>query len=100
MKTLILAVIILLGTHISPVQADSCDGDNHVHNYEKMAEMYFMQMDLNDDGSVDKVEFEKSKLSQMIRSFDVLRPDENGFVHKADFIQAFVKAHSKPKTEV
>ena len=100
MKILALAMIILIGTHISSVQAGSCGGQNHDHNFGKMAEMYFMQMDLNDDGAVDKVEFEKSKISQMVKSFDVLQPDKNGFVQKAAFIQAFINAHSKPKTEV
>ena len=100
MKPFFLAMIILIGTYISPVHAGSCVSGNQTHNLEEMAEIYFMQMDLNDDGSVDKVEFEESKVSQVIKSFDGLKPNENGFVLKMTFIRAFIKAHSKPKIEV
>ena len=93
-------MILLIGTHTSPAQAVSCGGENHVKYFEEMAETYFMQMDLNNDGTVDKAEFEESKMSKMIKSFDVLQPDENGIVQKTYFIEAFIKAHSKPRTEV
>lgn len=99
MKLLFLAMTLLVGTHISPAQASSCGGENHVKHFEKMAEKYFMQMDLNNDGSIDKVEFEESQMSKMINSFDVLQPDENGVIQKIDFIKAFIKAHLTPRTE-
>ena len=43
-----------------------------------------MQKGMNNDGSVDNAEFEVSKMSKMIKSFDVLQPDENGIVKKTD----------------
>ena len=89
-----------MNIYIPPVQASSCGGKSHVHNFQEMAEMYFKKLDLNDDDLIDKVEFEESKMPRMIDSFDVLQPDENGFVQKTDFIQNFIKAHSKPKIEV
>ena len=65
-----------------------------------MAEKYFMQMDLNNDGSIDIAGFKETKTSKMIMSFDVLQPDENRIIQKTGFIKAFIKAHSKPRTEV
>ena len=100
MKILIMAMILIVGTFVAPVQAVSCDGTNHVHNPQKMAEMYFSQMGLNGDGTVNKSEFEKSKISQLIKSFDMLKPGVDGLVDKTAFIQAFIKVHSKPRTEV
>jgi Ca2+-binding EF-hand superfamily protein len=91
---------LIIGAFVNPAQASSCGGENHVHNTQKMAEMYFMEMDLDGDGTVNKTEFGQSKISKMIKPFDVLRPDEEGLVQKTTLILAFVKAHSKPKTEI
>ena len=99
MKTLSFVMILSICIHISPAQADGCDGANHAQNFGKIAETYFMQMDLNNDGSINKLEFEKSKMSKMIDSFNALQPDKNGFVQKKDFIKTFIKAHSNLETE-
>ena len=48
----------------------------------------------------NEVEFGKSKISKIIKLFDVLRPHEDGLVQKTTFIQTFVKAHSEPKIEI
>ena len=48
---------------------------------------------------VTKEEFAASPFSKMLKSFDVLHPNENGVVEKKKFIETFVKTHSKPKTE-
>ena len=66
MKILIMAIILIVRTFVTPVQAVSCGGTNHVHNPQKMEELYFSQMDLNVDVTVNKSEFEKSKISQLI----------------------------------
>ena len=54
---------------------------------------------VNEDGLVTKEEFAASSFSKMLKSFDVLKPNKDGVVEKKAFIEAFVKAHSKPKTE-
>ena len=38
MKLLFLVITLLVGTHISSAQADSCGGENHVKHFEKRAE--------------------------------------------------------------
>ena len=100
MKTLLSIMILLISTNITSAYADGCGSEIHVKKFEKIAEQYFMQMDVNNDGSVNKLEFEKSEVSKMVNSFDVLQPDENGFVHKIDFIKAFIRAHTQSETEV
>ena len=54
-------------------------------------------MDLNGDKVVTKEEFEKSKMRKMVKSFDALKPDDNGVVKRSSFIELFIKAHSTPK---
>ena len=100
MKKLIIAFTLIIGAFVNPAQAGNCGGENHMHNTQKIAEMYFMEMDLDGNGTINNAEFVKSKISKMIKSFDVLQPDEEGLVHKTAFIQSFVEAHSEPKTEI
>ena len=100
MKYTILAVLMTALIGFAPAYAGGCGGDNHVHSPQEMATKYFDQMDVNSDETITKAEFEASSMAKMIKSFDVLRPDENGRVAKSDFIEAFVKAHPAPKNEV
>ena len=100
MNKLIITLFLIIGAFVNPVQASSCGGENHVHNTKKMAEIYFIEMDLDGDGKVNKAEFGKSKISKKIKSFDLLKPDEEGLVQKKTFIRMFVKAHSEPKIEI
>ena len=92
-----------VGVIAAPALAGSCDsekiGHGHTHSYQEMAEKYFDQMDLNKDRILNKAEFEKSKFSKMVKSFDVLQPDSGGVVQRDTFIKTFVAAHSKPETE-
>ena len=100
MKYTILAVLMTALIGFAPAHAGSCGGGNHVHSPQEMATKYFDQIDVNRDEIITKAEFEASSMAKMIKSFDVLRPDENGRVAKSDFIEAFVKAHPAPKNEV
>ena len=74
-------------------------GYGHKYSYQEMAEKYFDHMDLNKDKILDKAEFEKSKFSKMMKSFDALQPNENGVVQRDTFIKTFMEAHSKPAAE-
>ena len=94
--SLTLCAALLLAT---PASAGSCGSGAHPHDPQKMANKYFGQMDTNDDGLVTKEEFAASSFSKMLKSFDVLKPNKDGVVEKKAFIEAFIKAHSKPKTE-
>ncbi len=80
-------------------QAGSCGGTDHAHNPKEMAVKYFKQMDTNGDDVITKLEFDASSMAKMVKSFDVLNPNERGEVEKKRFIESFVKAHSKPKNE-
>ena len=100
MKYTIMAVLMTALIGFAPAYAGSCGGGNHVHSPQEMATKYFDQIDVNSDEIITKAEFEASSMAKMIKSFDVLRPDENGRVAKSDFIEAFVKAHAAPKNEV
>ncbi len=80
-------------------QAGSCGGADHAHNPKEMAVKYFKQMDTNGDDVITKLEFDASPMAKMVKSFDVLNPNERGEVEKKRFIESFVKAHSKPKDE-
>ena len=100
MKYTILAGLMTALVGFAPAHAGSCGGGNHVHSPQEMATKYFDQIDVNSDEIITKAEFEASSMATMIKSFDVLRPDENGRVGKSDFIEAFVKAHPAPKNEV
>jgi hypothetical protein len=84
---------------LSPAYAGSCVGSNQVHSPQAMAEKYFDQMDANRDTIVTKAEFEASEMASMIKSFDVLGPDENGEVRKPAFIKSFMEAHAAHRTE-
>ena len=93
----------ILGAIAAPALGGNCGSENmgygHKHSYQEMAEKYFDHMDLNKDKILDKAEFEKSKFSKMINSFDVLQPNENGVVQRDTFIKTFMEAHSKPAAE-
>ena len=93
----------IVGAIAAPARGGSCNsekiGYDHKHSYQAMAEKYFDHMDLNKDKILDKTEFEKSKFSKMINSFDSLKPDESGVVRRDTFIKTFMEAHSKPATE-
>ena len=100
MKHTTLAVLMTALIGFAPAHAGSCGGGNHVHSPQEMATKYFDQIDVNSDEIITKAEFEASSMAKMVKSFDVLRPDENGRVARSDFIEAFVKAHTAPKNEV
>ena len=100
MKYTILAVLMTAFTGFAPAQAGSCGGGNHVHSPQEMATKYFDQIDVNSDEIITRAEFEASSMAKIIKSFDVLQPDEKGLVTKPDFIEAFVKAHPAPRNEV
>ena len=97
---LIVSTLVFLSTSISPSYANGCDGATHAKTDEESAEQYFDQMDLNSDQAVDRMEFKKSQLSKILKSFDTLNPDENGMVSKNLFTKFFVKVHSKPVTKI
>ena len=80
-------------------QAGSCGGAAQADNPKEMAVKYFKQMDTNGDDVITKLEFDASSMAKMVKSFDVLNPNERGEVEKKHFIESFVKAHSKPKDE-
>ena len=82
-----------------PALAGSCGTGAHTHNPHEMAVKYFGQMDTNGDEVVTKEEFAASPFAKMLKSFDVLNPNDKGVVEKKKFIETFVKTHSKPKTE-
>ena len=97
-----LSTIFILSISASPSFASGCGdmGDNHAHTNEEMAVKYFDQIDLNSDGTVDLMEFKKSKMSDMLKSFDLLSPDKNGLVSRKSFIKNFVHLHSTSATEI
>lgn len=99
MKTILVTCLLAVVFGLSPAYAGSCGGSNHVHSPQAMAEKYFDQMDTNRDEIVTKAEFEASAIMNMVKSFDVLGPDENGEVTKRAFIKTFMKAHPAHKTE-
>ncbi len=82
-----------------PALAGGCGAGAHTHNPHEIAVKYFGQMDTNGDEVITKDEFAASPFAKMLKSFDVLHPNENGVVEKKNFIETFVKTHSKPKSE-
>ena len=99
MRFTIPACLLAVVFGLSPAYAGSCGGSDHVHSPQAMAEKYFDQMDTNSDEIVTKAEFEASAIIKMVKSFDVLGPDENGEVTKPAFIKTFMEAHPAHKTE-
>ena len=97
---IILATVFIFSTSVSTSFASGCGGTNHAHTNEEMAVNFFDQIDLNSDGTVDIMEFKKSQMSNMIKSFDSLSPDKNGLVSKKSFIKSFVYLHSTPATKI
>ena len=97
---IVLSTIFILSTIVSPSFASVCGGDKHARNNEEMAVKYFDQIDLNSDGTVDRTEFKKSQMSNMLKSFDLLSPDKNGLVSRNSFIKNFVHLHSEPATKI
>ena len=97
---LVVSTLAVLSTSISSSYASGCDGATHANIEEESVEQYFDQMDLNNDQYVDRIEFKKSQLPKILKSFDTLNPDENGMVSKKLFIKFFVKVHSKPVTKI
>ena len=95
-KALAFSVILLSAP---PALAGGCGTGGHAHNPQEMAVKYFGQMDTNGDDVVTKDEFAVSPIAKMLKSFDVLQPNEKGLVEKKKFIENFVKTHSEPKTE-
>ena len=95
-RALVYSTIILTAP---PALAGGCGTGEHAHNPQEMAIKYFGQMDTNGDEVVTKDEFAVSPFAKMLKSFDVLQPNENGVVEKKKFIENFVKTHSAPKTE-
>jgi hypothetical protein len=99
MKHIIPAVFMSMFFAFSPAYAGSCGGGDHAHNLEEMASKYFNRMDVNGDEIITKAEFETSTMTNMIKSFDALQPNESGVVTKSDFIETFVKMHPVTKNE-
>tara|TARA_A100001037_G_C15142381_1_gene634453 strand:- start:15 stop:317 length:303 start_codon:yes stop_codon:yes gene_type:complete len=84
------AVIISL----SPVYAGSGVGINHTFEPDEMASKIFKKMDTNNDNLVTKEEFKASPVVEMIKSFEILGPNEKGVVEKEAFIKAFITSHT------
>ena len=99
MKILGPAVFIMSLLASASAFAGSCGGAAHKHSPEEMANHYFDKMDLNGDKAVTKEEFEKAKMEKMVKSFDALKPNDEGIVKRDSFIKLFIKAHSKPKPQ-
>jgi hypothetical protein len=99
MKPLLAASFLAFSVAISPIQAGSYVVADNVPSPKETAIKYFEQMDQNGDGAITKAEFEKSTVAKMIKLFSALQPDDNGLVKKSEFIENFIKAHSKPKFE-
>ena len=97
MKILASAVLVTVLFLAPAAMAGSCGGAAHTHSPKEMANHYFDKMDLNGDKVVTKEEFEKSKMQKMVKSFDALKPDDNGVVKRSSFIELFIKAYSTPK---
>ena len=95
-KALLFTASLLLAP---PALAGGCGTGAHAHNPQEMAIKYFGQMDTNGDAVITKNEFAMSPFAKMLKSFDVLQPNEKGVVEKKKFIEEFVKTHSEPKTE-
>ena len=83
----------------TPALANGCGIGDHAHDPHEMAIKYFGQLDTNGDEVVTKEEFAASPFSKMLKSFDVLQPNEDGVVEKKGFIETFVKTHFHPRTE-
>jgi len=83
----------------TPALAGGCGMGAHTHDPREMAIKYFDKMDKNGDELLTKDEFTNSSFSKILKSFDILQPNEDGVVEKKAFTEAFIKAHSKPKTE-
>ena len=92
--TILASTLVLLTLTTSPSMSGSCDGTNHVHPTKEAALLYFEQMDVNKDNLVDKFEFTKSKISNIVSSFEELQPDVSGVLRKDAFIEYFVKVHA------
>ena len=99
MKYIISAIFVSVLFAIPPAYAGSCDGGGHAHNLQEMASKYFNQMDVNGDEIITKAEFEASTMTNMVKSFAALQPNESGVVTKSDFIETFVKMHPVKKNE-
>jgi len=99
MKSIFGSCLLAVVFGLSPAYAGSCGGSNYVHSPQAMAGKYFDQMDTNSDEIVTKAEFQASAMTKLVKSFDVLGPDENGEVTRRAFIKTFMKAHPSHKTE-
>ena len=100
MKYIIPAVVVSALFALSPAYAGSCGGGgDHAHNLQEMASKYFNRMDANGDEIITKEEFEASTMTNMVKSFADLQPNESGVVTKSDFIETFVKMHPVTKNE-
>jgi len=97
-KFLGLVVLTMIAT-TSASFAGGCGGNDHAHSQQDTALKYFKKIDVNGDQVIDREEFEKSQASSIIKSFDVLNPNENGTINKEAFVKAFLKAHSKSEIE-
>ena len=95
-RILLISASFLIAT---PALAGGCGTSAHAQNPHEMAVKYFGQMDTNGDEFVTKEEFAASPFSKVVKSFDVLQPNDDGVVEKKAFIETFVKTHSKPATE-
>ncbi len=99
MKYILSAVFASVLFALTPAYAGNCDGGNHAHNLQEMASKYFNQMDANGDEIINRKEFEISPMAKMIKSFDVLKPNDSGEVTKSAFVETFIKMHSETKNE-
>ena len=59
--------------------------------HQELAKFYFGNMDFNEDKKLDRSEFENSKFSTRIESFNAMKPNENGVVSLDDFIKYYVE---------
>ena len=99
MKHIIPAAFVSMLFALSPAYAGNCDVGDHAHNLQEMASKYFNWVDADGDEIINKAEFDKSPLANMIKSFDALEPNKSGMVTKSAFIVTFVKMHFITKNE-
>ena len=97
MKNLtVIAALIILSTSGLPSIAGSYSDIQigfPAPTHRELAKFYFEHMDFNEDKTLDRSEFENSKFSTRIESFDAMKPNENGVVSLDGFIKYYVETN-------
>ena len=91
--TIISALIILITSGSATIAGSY--GDIQIGfpapTHQELAKFYFGHMDFNEDKTLDRSEFENSKFSTRIESFDAMKPNENGVLSFDGFIKYYVE---------